>query len=262
MGNRISFLLASLAMANLPSHAMAGIDLGTAGNFAVLAGSTVTNTGPSVINGGDVGVSPGSALAGFSPGTIVAPYTTHAGDAGALRAQSDLTLAYNAAAALTHTQDLTGLNLGGLVLTPGVYFFSSSAQLTGTLTLNDLGDPNAQFVFQIGSTLTTASGASMVTMNGGTMPGSNVFWQVGSSVTLGTSTAFEGHILAMTSITMTTGASILDGSALARNGAVTLDTNVITNGTSVPEPGSLVLSVLGGVVVGLPILAKRLRDRR
>ena len=191
------------------------INLGTAGNFAVLAGSTVTNTGSTVIDGGDVGVSPGTAITGFPPGTITPPFTTHAGDAVALQAQTDLTTAYNAAAGLAPTQDLTGTDLGGLTLTPGVYFFSSSAQLTGTLTLNDQGDPNAQFVFQIGSTLTTASNSSVVTINdASTMPGCTVYWQVGSSATLGTATAFEGHILALTSITLTTGSTILDGSRL------------------------------------------------
>ena len=222
---------------------MANVSLGTAGNFSVLAGSTVTNTGPSVIDGGSVGVSPGSAITGFPPGSVKPPFTTHAADAVALQAQNDLTTAYNAAAGLVHTQDLTGQNLGGLTLVPGVYFFSSSAQLTGTLTLNDQGDPNAQFVFQIGSTLTTASNSSVVTINGGSMPGCNVFWQVGSSATLGTGTAFEGHILALTSITLNTSATILDGSALARNGAVTLDTNTITNCVSssvVPGPPTIV----------------------
>ena len=161
-------LLAITALAGFPLHAKAAaITLGTAGNFAVLAGSTVTNTGSSVIDGGDVGVSPGSAITGFPPGIMTPPFTTHAADAAAAQAQSDLTTAYNAAAGLTPTQDLTGQDLGGLTLTPGVYFFSSSAQLTGTLTLNDQGDPNAQFVFQIGSTLTTASNSSVVTINGG-----------------------------------------------------------------------------------------------
>src|SRR6185312_12950077 len=125
--------------------------------------------------GGDVGVSPGTALTGFTPGIIVPPYTIHAGDAVAMQAQNDLSIAYNAAAALTPTQNLTGQDLGGLTLLPGVYFFSSSAQLTGTLTLNNLGDPNALFVFQIGSTLTTASNSSVVSINGGSIPGSNVF---------------------------------------------------------------------------------------
>ncbi len=254
---------AIVACTGIHSEARAGaIDLGTAGNFAVLAGTTVTNTGPTVVNGGDVGVSPGTAITGFPPGTIAPPYTTHAADAVAAQAQNDLTTAYNTAAGLVPNQNLTGTDLGGLTLTPGVYFFSSSAQLTGTLTLNDQGNPNAQFVFQIGSTLTTASNSSVVTINGGSMPGCDVFWQVGSSATLGTGTAFEGHILALTSITMTTGATILDGSALARNGAVTLDDNTITNcisSASVPEPSTMTLFLIGGTLLGWPALAKRLK---
>ena len=244
-------LLTIVALGGFPLPIKAEIILGTAGNFAVLAGSTVTNTGPSVIDGGDVGVSPG-AITGFPPGIVVPPYTTHAADAAALQAQNDLTTAYNAAAGLAPDTDLTGQDLGGLTLTPGVYSFSSSAQLTGMLTLDDLGDPNAQFVFQIGSTLTTASNSSVLTINGGSMPGCTVFWQVGSSATLGTGTAFEGHILALTSITMNTGATILGGSALARNGAVTLANNSITNCvSSVPEPASVIPFLIGAVVLGL-----------
>jgi hypothetical protein len=267
MRDRILSLAATLVFVGLPLPAMADISLGTAGNFAVLAGSTVTSTGPTLINGGDVGVSPGTAITGFSPGTIVAPFTMHLGDAASLLAQTDLIQAYTAAAALTPTQNLTGQNLGGLTLTPGIYVFSSSAQLTGTLTLNDLGNPNAQFVFQVGSTLTTASHAAVVTINGGSTPGSNVFWQVGSSATLGTDTAFEGHILALTSITLTTGASILDGSALAINGAVTLDSNNITNSfninipNSVPEPSSIALAAMGSALLGLTVSRKKLRKR-
>jgi len=222
------------------------VDLGTAGNYAVLAGSTVTNTGNTVIDGGDVGVNPGSAITGFPPGSVTAPYTIDNADAG--QAQNDLTTAYNTAAGLAPTENLTGMDLGGLTLVPGVYFFSSSAQLTGTLTLDDQGNPNAQFVFQIGSTLTTASNSTVATINDGdsTMPGCTVFWQVGSSATLGTGTDFEGHILALTSISMNTGADILDGSALAENGAVTLQDNTITNcvssdtgATAVPLPSTL-----------------------
>jgi type VI secretion system secreted protein VgrG len=145
---------------------------------------------------------------------------------------------------------LTGQDLGGLTLTPGVYSFASVAALTGTLTLNDSGDPNALFVFQIGSTLTTATGSSVVTINGGNPVdgGCNVFWQIGSSATLGTNTTFEGHLLANASITLNTGTTILNGSALASTGAVTLDSNTITNcgvGTAVPEPGSAALLGLG-----------------
>src|SRR4051812_43298583 len=192
MRRTVRALLAITALAGFSRETRADVFLATAGNFSVLAGSTVTNTGSSVIDGGDVGVSPGTAITGFPPGTILPPFTMHAGDAVAIQAQNDLTTAYNTAAGLAPTQDLTGQNLGGLTLTPGVYSFSSSAQLTGTLTLNDLGNPNAQFVFQIGSTLTTASNSSVVTINGGPMPGCTVFWQVGSSATLGTGTAFEG----------------------------------------------------------------------
>lgn len=257
-------LLAVTAFAGLPSPAKSAVILGTAGDFAVLAGTTVTNTGPTVIDGGSVGVSPGSAITGFPPGLVTAPYTIHAADAVAAQAQSDLTVAYNQAAGLAPTQDLSGQDLGGKTLTAGVYFFSSSAQLTGKLTLDAQGDPNAQFVFQITSALTTATDSSVVTINNGDgMAGCTVFWQVGSSATLGTRTAFEGHILALTSITMNTGATILDGSALARNGAVTLDSNTITNcvnsAGAVPEPATFTLSLVGGMVLGLTSLRKRLR---
>jgi len=251
-------LLAIATAAVFPLSAKAAITLGTAGNFAVLAGSTVTNTGSSVIRGGNVGVSPSSAIIGFPPAIIVGPFTTHSSDAVSLQAQNDLTVAYNIAAGLAPTQDLTGLDLGGRTLLPGVYFFASSAPLTGTLTLNDLGNADAQFVFQIATTLITATNSSVVTINGGSPPGSTVFWQVGSSATLGTDTAFQGHILALTSITLDTGATILDGSALARNGAVTLDSNNITNAVaSVPEPTSLAFLLLG-----IPALAMKLRGRR
>jgi type VI secretion system secreted protein VgrG len=247
-------LLAFTALIGFPLQAKADtIALGMAGNFAVLAGQTVTNTGPTIINGGHVGVSPGSAITGFPPGSIAPPYTTHAADGVALQAQHDLVTAYNDAAGRLPTGNLTGQDLGGLTLVPGVYFFSSSAQLTGMLTLNDLGDPNALFVFQIGSTLTTASGSSVVMMNGGLEPGCNVFWQVGSSATLGTTTRFEGHILALQSITLNTGATLQDGSALARNGAVTLDSNTITNCADIlPEAVPLPTSAALGLVL-MPI---------
>jgi hypothetical protein len=217
-----------------PQHnAKGNVTLGTAGDFAVLAGASVVNTGLSVIDGGDVGVSPSASISGFPPGTIVAPSTMQAGTALAAEGQTDLATAYNAAAALAPTRNLTGQNLGGLTLTPGTYFFSSTAQLTGTLMLNDLGNPNAQFVFQIGSTLTTAGNSSVITIGSGSNPDLNVYWQVGSSATLGTATAFEGNILALTSITATTGATDLDGRLLAENGTVTLDANTIT----VPSAG-------------------------
>jgi type VI secretion system secreted protein VgrG len=227
MTRRLLALPAVIATAALllTASAFAQIPLGTAQNFAVLGGSTVTNTGPTAITG-NLGVSPGSSVTGFPPGVLVGG-TIHAGDAVAAQAQTDLTTAYNTAAAMPCNTDLTGQNLGGLILTPGVYCFSNSAQLTGILTLNMQGNPNALFVFKIGSTLTTASGSSvLLTNNAGVSCPANVVWQVGSSTTLGTGSSFVGQILTLASITITTGAN-LQGRALARNGAVTLDSNTI-----------------------------------
>ena len=206
-----------------PASAQSAPSLGAARSFAVLGASTVTNTGLSVITGA-LGVSPGTAVTGFGPG-LVASGTIHSADAAASAAQEAVTTAYNSLTDMACTQDMTGLDLGGQALTPGVYCFSSSAQLTGTLTLNAQGNPNAVFVFKMGSTITTASASSVVLTNGGSA--GNVFWQVGSSATLGTGTSFAGNILAMASITATTGVRV-NGRALARNGAVTLDTNAVT----------------------------------
>ncbi len=234
-------------------HAQASAQfLGSANSFAVLAGSTVTNTGPTVLSG-DLGVWPGSAITGFPPG-IVINGSVFPGDAVAQAAQGAVTIAYDILAGETPTQNLTGQDLGGLTLFAGVYHFDTSAQLTGNLTLNAQGDPNARFDFQIGSTLTTAGSSIVTVINGGT--GHNVYWQVGSSATLGTTTAFRGHILALTSITLTTGAIIDQGSALARNGAVTLDSNLITN-APVPEPASMI-----ALAVGVASMANRARRRK
>jgi type VI secretion system secreted protein VgrG len=193
-------------------------------SFAVLAGSTVTNTNTPTIVTGNLGVSPGSAVTGFPPGIVVGG-TIHAADPVAAGAQAELTRVYVNLAAQPCNTVLTGQDLGGKTLTPGVYCFSSSAQLTGTLTLDAQGNPNALFIFQIGSTLTTASASSVLLINSASSCG--VFWQVGSSATLGTGTALAGSIVALTSITLNTGAS-LTGRALARNGAVTLDDNQVT----------------------------------
>ena len=205
------------------------VGLGTARSFAVLAGSTVTNTGPTVVTG-DLGVSPGTAITGFPPGLVIG--TQHAADAVAAQAQSDLTIAYNDAAGRPCDSNRSGQDLGGRTFTDGTYCYDSSAQLTGTVTLNGQGDPDAVFIFQIGSTLTTASNSTVALINGA--QACNVFWQIGSSATLGTNTTFVGNILALTSITLNTTAR-LNGRALARNAAATLDSNVITRATCAPD---------------------------
>src|ERR1700733_5869612 len=201
--------------------AQSPVGLGTAGSFAVLAGSTVTNTGPSTING-DLGVSPGTAVTGFPPGTVNG--SIHAADAVAAQAQSDLTTAYNDAASRTPAVTMSG-DLGGLTLTPGVYKSSSSIGLTGALTLDGQGNTGAVFIFQVGSTLTTASASHVNLINGA--QACNVFWQIGSSATLGTSSVFTGDILALTSISINNGVTV-NGAALARNGAVTLIDDTIS----------------------------------
>jgi hypothetical protein len=221
---RTSLVVLYIAMSLLTLPAFAQISLGTAQSFGVLGGSTVTNTGATNVNG-NVGVSPGSAVTGFPPG-VTTGGSIHLNDAVAIQAQSDLTTAYNNIAGTPCNVDLTGQNLGGLTLTPGVYCFASSAQLTGALTLNALGNANALFLFKIGSTLTTATGSSVTVINNGGSSCNKAYWQVGSSATLGTGTSFAGDILALSSITVTTGANS-SGRLLARNGAVTLDTNSV-----------------------------------
>ncbi len=212
-------LLTMLAAGSICSAQTAPV-LGTAENFAVLGGSAVTNTGATVVTG-DLGIWPNTAssITGFPPGIVTG--TIHGGNGVAQQAQADLTVAYNSAAGQACDTNLTGTDLGGLTLNPGVYCFASAAQLTGTLSLDAQGDPDAVFIFQIGTTLTTASNSRVQIINGGS--NCNVFWQVGSSATLGTATQFQGNILALTSITAVTGASAA-GRMLARNGAVTLDT--------------------------------------
>jgi len=196
--------------------------LGSAQGFAVLGASTVTNAGPTVITG-DLGVSPGTAVTGFPPGTVTGG-TIHAGDATATAAQAAAHTAYANLVAQPCGTNLTGKTLGtspgAVTLSPGVYCFNSSAQLTGTLTL----DGSGVYVFKTGTTLTTASKSSVVLAKGATA--GNVFWQVGSSATLGTNTAFVGSIFANIRDTITTGASVT-GRVFALTGAVTLSENRI-----------------------------------
>jgi hypothetical protein len=192
-----------------------GLGLGTAESFAVLAGTTVTNTGPSTIQG-NLGLSPGTAVTGVGPGVVTG--TQYIADPVALKAQADLAIAYDDAATRTPARPAPA-ELGGRTLTPGVYDNASSLGLAGTLTLDAQGDPDAMFVLRAGSTLTTASASTVDLVNGA--QACNVFWEVGSSATLGADSVLAGSILALTSISMASGVAV-HGRALARNGAVTL----------------------------------------
>jgi len=197
--------------------------LGAAASFAVLGASTVTCTGASAITG-DVGVSPGTGITGFNPPcTIVG--TIHPGDDAAAQAHADLGTAYGVLAAALCEHNLTGQDLGGQTLAPGVYCFDTTVGVTGALTLDGGGDASASWIFQVGTAITTATNASVV-MAGAGKPG-NVFWKVGSSATIGTATAFQGNLLAYATVTLVSGSSVV-GRALALNAAVTLDNNRIS----------------------------------
>ena len=240
----VSLLVPFLVLA---TAAHADSILGSADAFGILGASTVTNTGPSVVYQ-DLGLWPGNSITGFPPGVVLG--TVHNNDAVAMQAQADALNGYNYLAGLSSTQTLTGQDLGGLTLDPGVYFFASSAQLTGTLNLDFQGLSNKMIVFQIGSTLTTASASMVNILN----PGMNdqVFWQVGSSATLGTTTDFFGSIIAEQSITLNHGADINCGRAIALNAAVTMDTNNVDTGScgEVPEPATLSLVGSGIIAAG------------
>jgi Ice-binding-like/Bacterial Ig-like domain len=213
-----SFTTATLAC-------QAPVPLGSAANFEVLAGSTVTNTGPTIITGGNLGLSPGSSVTGFPPGVLTPPAVMHVTDPTAAQAQLDATNAYIYAAGLPNAAVLPG-ELSGLTFPPGLYKTSSTVKLSaGNVTLDAQGNVNAVFIFQVGSTLTTL-GSTQVVLSGGAQA-KNVFWQTGSSATLGTNSIFQGNIMALESITLDTGATLL-GRAIARNGAVTLDSNTVT----------------------------------
>jgi len=218
---------ASLIAAAAPAGAATAtatvpVPLGTAANFAVLGAATVTNTGATTITG-DLGLSPGTSVTGFPPGHVTG--TVYTADSVALQAQADLTTAYNDAAALAATATIP-VELGGTTETPGVYVSPAGTfGITGTVTLNAQGNPAAVFVFKAASTLITASASNVKLVNGA--KAANVFWLVGSSATLGTYSTLKGNVMALASITVTTGVTI-HGRALARTAAVTLDTDTIT----------------------------------
>ena len=230
LGTAIAVIIATQSVAGA---AVATVNLGTATSFGVLAGSTVTNTGATIVNG-DLGVSPGSAITGFPPGIVNG--AVHDTDGVAAGAQSDLTTAYNDAAGRSPSGSVGPFIGAGQTLAPGVYNATTSLDVGGSLTLDAHGDPDAVWIFQVGSTLVTDSASSINLTDGA--QACNVFWQVGSSATLGTNSSFQGSVLALTSITVTTGDTII-GRALARNGAVTLDDDDITVPTCaspVPTP--------------------------
>ena len=257
-------LLLALTLA-LPAVSVAAIvptvNLKTTAGFAILAGETITNTGPTTITG-DVGLSPGSA---FVDTGVTLNGAKHIADAVAVQAKTDLVGAYNDAAGRPVTNSVA-VELGGRTLGPGVYSSGGVFGITGTLTLDAHGDPNAVFIFQSTATLTTASGSRVRLINGARF--CRVFWVVPSTATLGTNSTFVGHIFASTSIHARTGATV-QGQLLAQTGEVTLDTNTITNGicadvspsptptptasgTTTPTPGPSATTVPGLPTTGYP----------
>ncbi len=252
IGRTLLLMMTMLAAVVVPASGAAAqqapVQLGTAGSFAVLAGQGVTNTGPTTVNG-NLGTAPNPSVTGAG---LTVNGTIHAADAVAGQAQADTTIAYNSAAGRTPVNTVA-TELGGQNLKAGVYNSATGTfQITGRLTLDAEGNPNAVFIFQTASTLITASSSSVNIINAGTS--CNVFWQVGSSATLGTFSTFRGTILALASITVTTGVTI-DGRALARNGAVTLDTDTITRATCTTPAttGTTISSSTNPSVAGQPV---------
>jgi hypothetical protein len=250
----ILMIIAVLGVATITTDVKAAgqapVNLGAAASFGVLAATTVTNTGATAVTG-DIGLSPGTSVTGFPPGTLTG--TKHINDTVAAQAQADLTTAYNHLAGLTGATNVSG-NIGGTTKTPGLYKSTSSLEISsGNLTLDAQGNASAIFIFQIASTLTTTTGLGVILIGGANFL--NVFWQVGSSATIGTGSHFKGTILAYASITLNTGAT-LDGRALARTGAVTLDTNPIV----VPEFPTILILPLFMIATLLAVIVYKKRS--
>jgi len=227
------------------------ISLGEAANVAVLGNSTITNAGPTQVNGNIALSSPGVSVTGFPPGTITNG-SIHIGDALANQAHDDAAGAYLQVAGETFTTDLSGQNLGGMILSPGVYHFDTDAVLSGTLMLDTGGDPNATFHFQIGTTLTTDPLSSITLLNGSSI---NIFWQVGTSATIGGDSQFYGNLIADQSVGVNSGA-LIEGRVMAINAAVTLNTNIINGFGAVPEPSAWAMMIVG---TALLLAANRFR---